>query len=280
MKALRRILVAGSMKKQALFAGVIAFAVALLGANVLADTAANIEQNYAAGSAVTYDNASGDYPVITAIMSEDNGFTTNGHTYSNWAIIAQDSTGSIDLFGHLPSGSTYTPTVGDKITVAGAWSPFQSIPEMNSLTSISAISSGNALPPVPVFTIPQLNTPAFTNDFTIAGTFLELDNVSITNASANNGIFPKLNNFTYILQDGSGSNMVMFWNANSYSVDGAMISNSVPTGLVDVRGIMSAFNGTPEIIPYSITAAVPEPSTVALVSAGLLGLIAIRRRRG
>jgi len=102
-----------------LLASAVAAAMVLVGARVLADDAASIETNYASGTAgVVYDNTSGDYPVITAIMSEDNGFTTNGHTYANWAIVAQDSTGSLDLFGHFPVSETnYMPAVGDKITV-------------------------------------------------------------------------------------------------------------------------------------------------------------------
>ncbi len=77
--AIRRVLVAGA----------VVAAVALVGTRVLADDASDIESFYPTGSPVTYDNTSGDYPIITAIGSMPG--VIGGHTYTGWAIFAQDS---------------------------------------------------------------------------------------------------------------------------------------------------------------------------------------------
>ena len=77
-------------------------------------------------------------------------------TDTNYAIIAADATGSIDLFGHLPAGDPYIPSVGDKIAAAGTYSPFDSIPEIATLTSLASVSSGNAVPAAILVTTTQL----------------------------------------------------------------------------------------------------------------------------
>jgi hypothetical protein len=92
-----------------------------------ASTIAQIETQ-SSGTLVALDSN----PVITVIGSAPG--SADGYTYTNYAIIAADATGAIDLFGHLPAGDTYIPTVGDEITAAGTYSPFDSIPEI-TLTS-------------------------------------------------------------------------------------------------------------------------------------------------
>src|SRR5260370_7012158 len=92
------------------------------------------------GTSVTLDSN----PVIT-VMGSTPGMA-DGYTYTNYAIIAADATGSIDLFGHLPAGDTYIPSVGDKIAAAGTYSPFDSIPESAPLASLASGSRGNAVP--------------------------------------------------------------------------------------------------------------------------------------
>ena len=67
-----------------------------------ASTIAQIEAQ-ASGTSVVLDSN----PVITAIGSAPG--TGDGYTYTNYAILAGDATGSLDLFGHLPAGTTYAP---------------------------------------------------------------------------------------------------------------------------------------------------------------------------
>ena len=88
--------------------------------NAAASTIAQVE-TFAGGTAATLDQN----PVITYIASQPG--TGDGYTYTNYAILANDGTGSIDLFGSLPTGSPYVPAVGDAITVSGTYSPFNSI---------------------------------------------------------------------------------------------------------------------------------------------------------
>ena len=73
------------MKKNYLLTSLIASTVVLFASNVLADSAITIE-GYASGTAVTYDNASGAYPVITAILSQPVVGTLDGYTYTKWSI--------------------------------------------------------------------------------------------------------------------------------------------------------------------------------------------------
>ena len=157
------------MKNHALPLGI---AACVLGTTAFADNISTIEGN-PTGTAVNLTAAT-----ITDIASYPG--TVNGHTYGNYAILATDGTGSVELFGHLPSGSSYVPTVGDSISVSGAYSPFDGIPEIGSLTSISLISSGNSVPSPVSLTIPQINANATTLNYNNLGFFTELQNVTIS----------------------------------------------------------------------------------------------------
>jgi hypothetical protein len=310
-----RISLAGT-KSSFLIVGVVASSVALVSTRVMADFAQDIEQHAFTSERVTYDNTAGlgpnGYPVVTVIASQPGSF--GGHTFTGWAALAEDQTGSLDIFvsqstltnmttspsndsATAPYGTPATGfAVGDEINVAGQWSPFDGIPEMafssvaSSNNYIATVSSGNlsSVPTPPVMTIPGLmagtggGAGVLTNP-AIAGVYLELQNVTITPGPANTGVnasvFPTYGQATgatetYEITDSGGNSMELFDWVTSYSTCAARGGQAVPTGPVNVYGFYDSFN---EFVPIVI---VPEPSTFMLAGLGLIGgLLAWRRRR-
>ena len=261
----------------------VAAAVAVTGSNVHAQdaSAAQIEA-LPSGTATTYDNASGAYPVITAILSQPG--SVGGHTYTSYSFLAQDSTGSLDVFGTTPAllGS-YVPTVGDAISVSGTYSPFHQIPELGSVTAVNLQSSGNPVPSPFVSSVSQLNQGTLPNS--IAGHLIELDNVMIGGSGGVGGLFPTYSQATtatesFTVTDGTGSMTLFDW-VTSYSTAAALGGTAVPTGPVDLIGFDSVFGtgatATAEFTPISITA-VPEPANLGMIGAGALALLAVVRR--
>jgi hypothetical protein len=263
-----------------LLTGLIASTVVLFASNALASSASTIFSD-ATGTAVTYDNASGAYPVITAILSQPG--SGDGYTYTTWSFLAADSSGSLDIYSAL-TGFGYTPQVGDAISVSGTYSPYHQIPEVGTITSISRQSSGNAVSSPIAYTIPQL-TASGTGAIPInlAGQLVTLDNVSLYTDSAAtipvSGNFTTHANVTFYAKDGSGNIMEVYDWASSYSTAGALGGTPEPTGLVDITGFVSQ-SGTfsPEMTPFSITS-VPEPTTLSLCGAGALLALIFRLRR-
>ena len=86
-------------------------------------------------------------------------------------------------------------------------------------------------------------------------------------------------NTAFYLKDTSGNIMELYFWKSSYSSCGELIDTPIPTGPLDVLGLLSQSGSYPvEITPYSFTQ-VPEPSTITLAGLGLLGLLAARRRQ-
>ncbi len=296
--------IAGTWRDRVLFVGAIVGAVALVGTRVLASDASDIEQFFGTGAYVQYDNASGDYPVITAVGSMPT--VLGGKTYTSWSVFAEDSTGSLDLFttvavlSNLNANGNATSTnmnVGDKLNVAGQWSPYHQIPEMAfnsafigtpSNNYFNTVSTGNAIAPRPVFTVSQIAATgsAPSNFLNIAGYYLEIDNVTITTSNGLTslpgyvgGVAPTIAQETYTMTDNTGS-MTMFDWVTSYSGADMLAGTPIGAGNVyNMKGFVSYNTGGPlEFTPLSLEA-VPEPSSVALVGLGVAGLVALRRRR-
>jgi len=271
------------MKKYFLLSGLIASTVALSASNALAQDAATIYSD-PSGTVVTWDNTSGQYPVIDAILSQA-GATSGTHTYTTWSFLAQDGDGSLDVFSAL-TGLGYTPTVGDAITVTGTYSPFHQIPEIESVTAITQISSGNSPAAAKILTIPSLNVATLPEG--IAGHLIEVQNVTISGAGTN-GYFPtyaqaNTGTETFTMTDGSSHSMTLFDWVTSYSTCAAFGGDLVPSGLVTVIGFDSVFtsgtSSTAEFTPIEIIGLqVPEPTTMVLCGAGGLLATIIRLRR-
>jgi hypothetical protein len=271
-------------KNYLLLTGIIVSTAVLSASNALASSAATIETFANNTTGVTYDNASGAYPVITAILSAPVG-SLDGYTYTKYAMFAADSTGSIDLYGALPGGTSFTPAVGDGISFSsGTYSPYDQIPELEFVTgsTLSLTSTGNAVSSPSVYTIPEL-TASGTGaiPLTMAGYLVTLDNVSLySNAGATtpvSGNFATHANTTLYAKDASGNIMEVYVWASSYSTDGALGGTPIPTGTVDITGFIDQSGTYPvELVPMAITP-VPEPATLTLCAGGLL-MLALRLR--
>jgi len=275
------------MKNQHVLSGVISAAVALGAANATAQqTAAQINgtsttTGVASGTTVTY-GVSGNYPVITSIVEQPGTF--NGKTYTSWTFLAQDSSGSMEIFGSASVLTTlgFTPAVGDAIQVSGTYSPFLSIAELGTLTSISLESAGNSVGSPITGTLSSLNSPTFSVGGSIlpeslAGTLVQLDDVTISGQTA--GETFGIANLTLTATDSTGSEALYYYPTSFSLANQNLFGQTIPTGPVDIVGIASDYNGTtPEFVPLSITA-VPEPATLSLCGAGAALALFVGRRR-
>jgi hypothetical protein len=263
--------------KKIIVATTIAAATAVTGSSALAQSAATI-YNDPSGTVVTYSG------VVSAILSKA-GYVSGSHTYSTSSFLVQDATGSLDVYGM--SSRTYIPNLGDGLTVNGTYSPYNQIPEIGTVTSVSGVTSGNAFTGASVVTIPQVNLSPLPFPG-IAGQLLELNNVTISGAGYN-GAFPNYDQAyadgateSYTVTDGSGNSMVLYDWVTSYSAAAALGGLAIPTGPVDVSGIVDVYSGgaqpVAEFIPISVST-VPEPASFGFIGAGALALLALVRRK-
>ncbi len=297
---------------------IIIFALLLIGTGMLlsgvkvnADDASDLygQAQAAYNSYGMYDNGFGlgydpnNYPVITAILSEPGQL--GGQTYTSWILLAEDQTGSIDLtvssstLANLRTSNGPTdliPAVGDGISAAGQMQMTNALADMVFTTTVSSNnyltlqSRGNntsAFSPL-VLTINQLNTVALASNVNVEGYYIELTGVTFSGGGTFSQVFPQYAdssaNVAYTLTDATGS--VRDYDAVSTYYSASTLGGfDVPSGAVDVYGFMEVDpssglpgGGLPEFTVTSIVS-VPEPSAFVLAGMGLLGLLAVRRRR-
>ncbi len=199
-------------------------------------------------------------PVITQILSSPPG-PVNGLPYTNWSFLIQDGTASMDVFGVLPAG--FTPVVGNTISVTGKFAPFDSVPEIGTVTAISNI--GTAAVPGPLSeTISGINAATLSNS--IGGFLVSLNGVNISNPPAGATTFGTTQ-LSMTITDSSGT-MTMFYDPKNYSsANQNFFGISIPgsTTPVDLKGIVQIFSGAAEFVPMST----PDVFNTFTMSTGL-----------
>ena len=257
--------------RKMLIATALTLAICIVGSKAHASTVAQVEAQPSPTNGQTIDNASGQYPVITYILSQPQT-GLNGLNYGSWAFLANDGTGSLDVFGALPAGTSFTPTIGDGISATGRWLLFNGFPEIQALTAISKFSSGNSVPAPLAETIPQINVNPL--PLNIGGYLVTLNNVTISNVQNGATTFGT-SNLTATLTDASNNSMTMFYNPGTYSTANLnLFGNTIPTGPVTMTGYMQIFTSgtthTPEFLPMSIVFP-PPPGQVFWDPNGTIG---------
>jgi hypothetical protein len=262
------------------------------------ESIADIQANSATGNTVTLASAPGDPyqpntgdPVVTSVLSIVG--TVAGHSYTNWSFLVADGTGGMDIFGHMPaSNPNYVPTVGDTLQMNGTYSPFDQIPEVATLTSLT--KSGTAVVPGPLTTtLAYINAdvaansqpgPVTPND--LAGELITIANPTITGTGFTSGFSSSYaqGNLTGVISDPSGGSLTIFNWVTSYDTSVLNLGGKPATGLTSITGFVDGFGSAApyqyEFVPISATFAAPEPGTFALLGTGLAaGTIGFIRRR-
>jgi len=247
----------------------VASVLGMSGSTALAQTISYVENNVASGT--TGVSLTSD-PVITAILSQPG--TTDGKSYTSWAFLANDGTGSIDIYASSNALATlgFTPAVGETLSVTGEYDPYEQIPELEDITSISQVGTAS-VPAVGTQTIPNLNVA--TLPYSIAGYEWTVDNVTLSGFST----FGTANQ-TGTMTDGSANSMTLYYWESSYSVALANLDGMTPVlgQEYDVTGFDAVYGSSAQFVPISIVA-VPEPATLSLCGLGGLMLFKLVRRR-
>ena len=88
-----------------------------------------------------------------------------------------------------------------------------------------------------------------------------------------------ITNQTGTVRDGSGSMVAYYWPTSYAAANINLFGQAVPSGPVNVTGIVDVFTGPqPEFIPISITP-VPEPGSLVLLGAGFAAAAMMFLRR-
>jgi len=306
------------ISKSWLVVAAVTSALAFIGTRVLADDALDIEY-YTANTVATYDG-NGDFlyggnnadATVDTIMSQPGTF--GGHTYTGWAVLVGDASGSLDVFATASALTAigWTPAEGQTVSLSATYSPYHSIPEIATVTHENTLGVNEPLWNSPgvngsgsqLTTIPAVLANKGTGTYgalsqNLAGYLVEIPNVTITCNGTFPATFPATNAETaslgtLMLNDTAGNQLTLYFWYSSYSCDGMMVGGPIPdsgnpnapAGMVDVYGLLSSYpsvsagitNWQDELIPTAFVG-IPEPSSFMLAGIGLLSLLAVIRRR-
>jgi phosphatidylserine/phosphatidylglycerophosphate/cardiolipin synthase-like enzyme/DNA/RNA endonuclease YhcR with UshA esterase domain len=160
------------------------------------------------------------------------GIATNGAEVGQTIRYIQDSTAGLAIFYTLATNPTFANIKrGDSIEVTGVLKDFNSLLEIDPITSFRVLNSNN---PVPTPLSISASGMAEINESKL----VRLLNGSFTGAS---GVF--VGNTSYNLTVG-GTNIVVRINTGS-----ALVGRSIPTAAIDVVGLCSDFRGAYQILP-------------------------------
>jgi hypothetical protein len=262
--------------KKKMIAGAVAGSLSVVAAQSFATTTADAKAALLAASAATATSVS-DNPIVTEIIS-DNG------TQSTFLI--QDAAGGIDVFRN--ADATYTPAVGDAISIGANIVSFHGLFELEApFTTVTKVSSGNALPAQDVFTIANTENGS-TTGVAMQSELGTLSNVTFNSEPGDTAGTTFASNGTYSVTDGVTSGFTTIFVPSTAT---ALIGQTIPTGPVNISGYFGQFDSTItssaagsgassangfELDPLTITAT-PEPASLGLLGIG--GLMIARRRR-
>ncbi|MFC2086385.1 phospholipase D-like domain-containing protein [Bacteroidota bacterium] len=185
------------------------------------------------------------------------GIVTNGDELGPIRYI-QDETAGIAVYPGTGSVA-FDPVRGDEITITGTLKSYNQLLEIDPVTSVTIISTGNEIPAPVVITPSQIG-----EDF--EGQLLKIENASFVNSG---GTFSGNTNFD---MTSNGESFVIRINTSSN-----LVGEIVPTGLVDVVSICSQYSYTDPNDGYQLLArdvddiqllstlyftSVPEQSTI------------------
>jgi len=156
------------------------------------------------------------------------GIVTNGAEFGNARYI-QDATGGLTLYGNITSGLS-TAHRGDTVLATGTLSEYNNLLEasVTGFTASSILSSNNPMPLAPILTVSQL-------DETYEAQLIEIDGCTFANGGT-----AFAGNTNYNVTSG-GQTFQIRINIAASTLVGAL----VPSGTVNLRGILSQFCSSP-----------------------------------
>jgi len=194
------------------------------------------------------------YPVGTDVTIQ--GIVTNDASKMGWSWYIQDQTGGIAGYSLL--FSTDSVKQGDIITVTGTLSNYNSLLELNPVTTITIVSSNNPIPDPIVLTIPEVVE-------NYESMLVKVNNIHFKSTDQGKPFVAGASGKNYYVFDQMGDSMQMRVLPNT-DINGTII----PTGNINMTGCLGQYSTNPvtgyQLIPRSLTDIVIN-STIKLTEA-------------